>query len=82
MKGKVREILEGIDEKNILDEISVKLDLEKSLNRDIKEISGGELQSVAIVAALLREADVYVFDEPSSYLDVKQRLKVAAVIRR
>lgn len=81
VKGKVREILEGIDEKNILDEISVKLDLEKSLNRDIKEISGGELQSVAIVAALLREADVYVFDEPSSYLDVKQRLKVAAVIR-
>ncbi len=81
VKGKVREILEGIDEKNMLDEISVKLDLEKSLNRDIKEISGGELQSVAIAAALLREADVYVFDEPSSYLDVKQRLKVAAVIR-
>ena len=44
-------------------------------------LSGGELQRVAVAAALSREADVYLFDEPSSYLDVKQRLVVAKAIR-
>ena len=43
--------------------------------------SGGELQRVAVAAALSRDADVYLFDEPSSYLDVKQRLVVARAIR-
>jgi len=44
-------------------------------------LSGGELQRVAVAAALSREADVYLFDEPSSHLDVKQRLQVAKAIR-
>ncbi len=44
-------------------------------------LSGGELQRVAVAAALSRDADVYLFDEPSSYLDVKQRLVVARAIR-
>ena len=44
-------------------------------------LSGGELQRVAVTAALCRDADVYLFDEPSSYLDVKQRLEVAKAIR-
>ena len=35
----------------------------------------------AIAVVVVQEADVYMFDEPSSYLDVKQRLKAAAVIR-
>lgn len=44
-------------------------------------MSGGELQRVAIAAAVLRDADFYYFDEPTSWLDVKQRLNAVKVIR-
>jgi ATP-binding cassette subfamily E protein 1 len=44
-------------------------------------ISGGELQRVAIAATVLKDANVYFFDEPTSYLDIKQRLKIARFIK-
>jgi len=50
------------------------------MDRLLSELSGGELQRVAIAAALLRQADVYVFDEPMAYLDVEQRMKIAHVL--
>ena len=55
--------------------------MKKIWDRSLDILSGGELQRVAVTAALCREADVYLFDEPSSYLDVKQRLQVAKAIR-
>ncbi|KAJ1820950.1 Fe-S cluster-binding ribosome biosynthesis protein [Coemansia sp. S610] len=57
------------------------LDLHDILNREVKLLSGGELQRFAIAVACVQQADVYMFDEPSSYLDVKQRLNAARVIR-
>lgn len=57
------------------------LELEKLLNREIQELSGGELQRFAIAMCAIQEADIYMFDEPSSYLDVRQRLRAAEVIR-
>ena len=45
------------------------------------QLSGGELQRFAICVVAAQQADIYMFDEPSSYLDVKQRLKAARVIR-
>ncbi|KAG8901304.1 Fe-S cluster-binding ribosome biosynthesis protein [Tulasnella sp. 403] len=57
------------------------LELEAVLDRDVSQLSGGELQRFAIAMSCIQNADVYMFDEPSSYLDVKQRLKAAQVIR-
>ena len=57
------------------------LQLAHVLNRDITKLSGGELQRFAIGMTCVQEADVYMFDEPSSYLDVKQRLNAAQIIR-
>lgn len=57
------------------------LQLEGVLNREIEKLSGGELQRFAIGMACVQDADVYMFDEPSSYLDVKQRLNAAQIIR-
>lgn len=57
------------------------LQLANVLNRDIDKLSGGELQRFAIGMTCVQEADVYMFDEPSSYLDVKQRLNAAQIIR-
>lgn len=44
--------------------------------------AGGELQRFAIAVVAAQEADVYMIDEPSSYLDVRQRLKAAQVRAR
>ncbi|MEM5798611.1 MAG: ribosome biogenesis/translation initiation ATPase RLI [Candidatus Aenigmatarchaeota archaeon] len=49
--------------------------------KDVSQLSGGELQLLAIAATMLKDVDFYFFDEPSSYLDVRQRLKIAKMIR-
>jgi ATP-binding cassette subfamily E protein 1 len=79
--GKVFDLLKKADEKKILDEIVEKLDLKNILERNIKQLSGGELQRVAIAATVLKKANLYIFDEPTSYLDINQRLKIAKFIR-
>ena len=79
--GKVVELLKKADGKGKLDEIAKELGIGKILESNIKEISGGELQRVAIAATVLKKANLYIFDEPSSYLDIKQRIKVSKFIR-
>jgi ATP-binding cassette subfamily E protein 1 len=79
--GKVGDLLEKIDERKQLGAIAEELELTTVWDRPLEVLSGGELQRVAVAAALSRDADVYLFDEPSSYLDVKQRLVVARAIR-
>ena len=81
VSGKVSELLEKVNQRNVLDSLSEELELKKIWDRPLDVLSGGELQRVAVTASLCREADVYLFDEPSSYLDVKQRLQVAKAIR-
>jgi len=81
IQGKVSEILEKVDQRKVLDNLAEELELKKIWDRSLNILSGGELQRVAVTAALCRDADVYLFDEPSSYLDVKQRLEVAKAIR-
>lgn len=79
-KGVVRDLLEGVDERDELDGVVRDLELEGFLDQELKSLSGGELQRTAIGATLLRDADAYFFDEPSSYLDIHQRLKVARIL--
>jgi ATP-binding cassette subfamily E protein 1 len=82
VSGKVGEVLERVNERgNVLNIIAEQLELKKIWNRPLEALCGGELQRVAIAAAICRDADVYLFDEPSSYLDVKQRLEAAKAIR-
>lgn len=81
VSGVVKELLEKTDERQTLKKVIEWLDLKNILDRPLEVLSGGELQRVAVAAAICREADVYLFDEPSSYLDVKQRLEVARAIR-
>jgi len=63
-------------------EVIRRLGIEKLLDRYLDEISGGELQKVAIATCLGRDADVYLIDEPSAFLDVEARFAVAKAIRR
>lgn len=58
------------------------LEIRHLLNQNMKTLSGGELQRVICATILMTKADVYIFDELSNYLDVKQRLKLAKAIRK
>jgi len=57
------------------------LDIGKIMKTKVKSLSGGELQRLAVAAALSKDADLYFIDEPSSYLDITQRLNAARAIR-
>ena len=58
------------------------LNMEALMDLEVQNLSGGELQRVAIALALGKPADVYLIDEPSAYLDSEQRLHAAKVIKR
>ncbi|MCI4434899.1 MAG: ribosome biogenesis/translation initiation ATPase RLI [Thermoplasmata archaeon] len=78
-KGKVNEILSKV-ESSTKDLWIEKFHLENIMEREIEALSGGELQSLALATTLMKEADIYFFDEPSSYLDIKQRLEFSKII--
>lgn len=80
-QGVVKDLLKKLDEAGRLDDVVQELGLEPFLDRQLVNLSGGELQRVAVAATVLKDADVYLFDEPSSYLDIFQRLKIARVIQ-
>ncbi|MDK2372736.1 MAG: ribosome biogenesis/translation initiation ATPase RLI [Candidatus Korarchaeota archaeon] len=82
VKGRVIEVLEKVDERGVLDEAMGFLGLGKLKDRRVGELSGGELQRLALAAAYVRDADVYVLDEPTNYLDVYQRMRAAKLIKR
>lgn len=81
IKGTVGELLQRADDRGIAKEIAEEIGLTKIWDRKINVISGGELQKLLIAATLSKEADVYLFDEPSSYLDVRERIRAAKLIR-
>lgn len=82
VKGFVGETLRRKDERNAITELLTELDLNHLVKRDIKDLSGGELQRFAIAIVATQKADVFMFDEPSSYLDIRQRIKAANAIRK
>lgn len=61
--------------------LATELGLGASLDKKVSDLSGGELQMVAIAKTASQKADFYFFDEPCSYLDVRQRLVAASVVR-
>lgn len=82
VKGSVQSLLDKKDETDSQLEVCTSFDLLNVRDRNVDELSGGELQRFACAVVCIQQADVYMFDEPSSYLDVKQRLKAAVAIRK
>jgi ATP-binding cassette subfamily E protein 1 len=75
-------------EKELLDPENNKIIYEKLKTYDLIElfdipilnVSGGELQRILCVISALKNANVYIFDEPSNYLDIKKRIQIAYLI--
>jgi ATP-binding cassette subfamily E protein 1 len=79
--GVTRDLLEGTDERGALDRLVGRLSLRPVMDRALGDLSGGELQRVAVAAALARDADFYFLDEITPYLDIGQRMTVARLVR-
>jgi ATP-binding cassette subfamily E protein 1 len=81
IKGTVSDMLDRKDELGVQAQVCDQFDLSAVRDRNVEDLSGGELQRFACAVVCIQRADIYMFDEPSSYLDVKQRLKAAGAIR-
>ena len=79
--GTAKELLKMYDERKVGENLVEELGLKNALDRNVSELSGGELQRLAVAVTSAKDADYYFFDEPSSYNDVYQRLAVAKVIQ-
>ncbi|GIR76447.1 MAG: ribosome biogenesis/translation initiation ATPase RLI [Candidatus Thermoplasmatota archaeon] len=79
--GTVMDLLSKVDERGLLDETTRSLGIDHLMDRTVQQLSGGELQRMAIAATILRDVDVYFFDEPSSYLDIHERMRIVRIIQ-
>lgn len=78
----VKEILNDKEYNNEnIQYIIEQLDLIHLMDRNISKLSGGEFQRLSIAITLIQKSDVYIFDELSSFLDIKQRIKAIQLIR-
>ncbi len=85
-EGTVEELFnlrkEALEDEMFVTDVYEPLRIKKLSQKNVKELSGGELQRVAVTFNLAIPADIYLLDEPSAYLDVEERLAVSKAIRR
>ena len=61
---------------NIVAEALIRLHLEPIAQRLFNQLSGGQKQTVLIARALAQKPQIYLFDEPVSFLDVRNQLEI------
>ncbi len=66
----------------VFEDCKRRLGVGKFMDKKLTELSGGELQRVALTLAMGQDADIYLFDEPSAFLDIEQRFEFAALLRK
>ena len=71
-----------VENSPIEQEIILPLGVKRLYEKNVRNLSGGELQKVAIGACLLRNADIYALDEPSAFLDIEDRIALAKFLHR
>ena len=57
------------------------VDLNLDFNTSLKTMSGGERQRLAIVCGIVKDAKLFIFDEPTSYLDNENKKKIISIIQ-
>jgi ATP-binding cassette subfamily E protein 1 len=80
-KGKVKDLLAQVAGKDSVKSVAQLFNISAILDRDITNLSGGELQKVAILTAYAKDSDIYYFDEPTNYLDIEERLRIAVILK-
>ncbi len=77
----VEDLLKQLGNKEDIQKLAGRLSVTQILKNKMDQLSGGELQRIAIIAASLKDADIYFFDEPLAFLDIEQRLSVSNYIK-
>ena len=72
----------AIENSKIEEQILIPMGIKKLYEKNVKNLSGGELQKVAVAASLMRQADIYALDEPSAFLDIEDRIALAKFLQR
>lgn len=70
------------DDLKIVDEIIKELNLSSFSFKNINQLSGGQKQKVAIARAMVQEAKLMYFDEPTSNLDIKNQIEIIKIMKR
>jgi ATP-binding cassette subfamily E protein 1 len=76
----VKSALLKYEDREYCDEVINSMGLAALFERKLSQLSGGELQKLAIALTLLKNTDIIILDEPASYLDVLQRLLVSRLL--
>lgn len=81
--GKVADVLKSYPmNEEVFEYVSKELRINELVEKECSKLSGGELQRLAISICLSQDADLYLLDEPSAFLDVEQRLSLAKIIKK
>lgn len=78
---KIRKRPEAEKQKRVA-EVAERLEISELLKRKPKQLSGGQRQRVALGRAMIRQANLFLMDEPLSNLDAKLRVQMRAELRR
>jgi ATP-binding cassette subfamily E protein 1 len=81
LKGKVSEIIKKF-KNNLYNEISETLDFNYTLEKEVSNLSGGELQKLFLIAAISSDSDVLILDEPFAFLDYAYRIKLTEFLKK
>ncbi|RLF49823.1 MAG: ribosome biogenesis/translation initiation ATPase RLI [Thermoplasmata archaeon] len=76
----VKDVIRHHDENDLADFVCSSMEISSFYSRKCSNLSGGEMQRLAIALTMLRDADIYFFDEPTSYLDIRQRMNMAKAL--
>lgn len=57
------------------------VDLQLDFNTNVNQLSGGERQRLAIVCGLVKNAKLFIFDEPTAYLDEENKRIIFSIIK-
>jgi len=70
------------EDNDIIDSYISHLELEKIENKQIDKLSDGQFQKVMIARALAQETPVILLDEPTAFLDVKNKLMIYNLLKK
>ena len=71
----------GIEEEKAVEKMAERLSVTHLLDKNLDEISGGELQIVLIACAMIQNTPVVLLDEPTSALDLKNQYHVLSILK-
>lgn len=70
------------EDKEIVEQAITNMSLNKYINKNIRELSGGQRQKVYIAMVLAQNTDIIFLDEPTTYLDINLQLEILEIIKK